>query len=439
MITITKEWLMEHWPELERGQPVPVRLSAWDEGDAFTLASLGQLPSPITVEGRVVLGYVEAPDAPVLVRLEPARSGMLPTGGLGFEGPNGARYIVTGQTVVSGVAVPIDVSVVEAGREVGSRRFPMLETDVLSEASVLIVGLGTGGAYVAVELAKCGVGEFVLVDSDRIDVGNVSRHLAGVSHAGRRKVFVVRDLIREANPLARVEAHPIAATPNSEQVIRRLIDKVQLVVCATDTRSSKLFINRLSTALSRVAIYGGAFSRAHGGQVLRVRPGRSPCYQCFVLAMPEEEADREISSDEEAQLLAYSDRPVAPEPGLSLDVAPISHMVAKLALQELLQGKESALRVLDRDFSAPWYLWVNRPEKDTPYHDWPPLSEAVDEMTILRWYGVDFDREAGCPACGDFDRASRQAFGLPDGELPSIEHRPAPLQGQNTVGNAEGS
>jgi len=45
-----------------------------------------------------------------------------------------------------------------------------------------------------------------------------------------------------------------------------------------------------------VAIYGGAFRRAYGGQVLRVRPRHSPCHECFIDAMPEESADLEIST-----------------------------------------------------------------------------------------------------------------------------------------------
>ena len=63
--------------------------------------------------------------------------------------------------------------------------------------------------------------------------------------------------------------------------------------------------------------------------------------------------------------IAYSDQPVAIEPGLSLDVLPIANMVAKLALLELLADRDSSLNILKRDFEAPWYLWLNRPEPGT--------------------------------------------------------------------------
>jgi hypothetical protein len=137
--------------------------------------------------------------------------------------------------------------------------------------------------------------------------------------------------------------------------------------------------------------------------------------------MPEEAADVEIASAEAAETVAYSDRPVAIEPGLSLDVLPIATFLAKLALNELLVGKTSALTALDRDYDAPWYLWLNRPETGTPYAAFPPLSESMDEMTINRWYGVYFERDAACPACGDFVGTIANAYGvaLDSIELPS--------------------
>jgi hypothetical protein len=131
--------------------------------------------------------------------------------------------------------------------------------------------------------------------------------------------------------------------------------------------------------------------------------------------MPEREADREISSQENADSIAYSDMPVLIEPGLSMDVAPIAIMVSKLALQELIVGKESSLHMLDKDFEAGWYFWVNRPEPDTDYSSLPPLCESSNDITILRWYGVHLEKDAGCPTCGEFEKAIREKYGLEPG------------------------
>ena len=115
-----------------------------------------------------------------------------------------------------------------------------------------------------------------------------------------------------------------------------------------------------------VAVYGGAYRRAYGGQILRVRPRQSPCHQCFVAMMPDAASDLEVSSTSDADDIAYSDRPVAVEPGLSLDVLPIANMLTKLALLELLADKPTSLSILNRDYAAPWYRWLNRPEPALP-------------------------------------------------------------------------
>jgi hypothetical protein len=105
---------------------------------------------------------------------------------------------------------------------------------------------------------------------------------------------------------------------------------------------------------------------------------------------------------------------------LSLDVLPIANMLTKLALLELLADKQSSLSILKADFSAPWYLWLNRPEPGTQYADWPPLSESSDEMTINRWYGIDLARDPDCPACGDFLSTIAASYGLDLEALPAL-------------------
>jgi hypothetical protein len=139
--------------------------------------------------------------------------------------------------------------------------------------------------------------------------------------------------------------------------------------------------------------------------------------------MPDEATDVEVSTESDADAIAYSDRPVAVEPGLSLDILPIANLVAKLALLELLVSEKSALNILQKDFDAPWYLWLNRPEPGTQYASWPALSESSDEMTIHRWYGVYLDRDPECSACGEFLSALASHYGV---DLALVGDLPAP-------------
>lgn len=423
-ITLSAQWLQAQWFRIARDGAAFVRFSSWDGGDAFTQCDLGAQPAPNIVEAAVLLDDSAATEneAQLRVVLTKVDASTNPDPST-FIAPDGSVHRALGWRQVNGNYEPITTTFVDVQPTLAMRRVGLLETSVLSNMSVLCIGLGTGGAHATIELAKCGVGRFILVDPDRLSVGNVVRHPGGVSQVGRLKVNVVRDLIFEKNPDAQVSAHPVAVTPENVETIKLHIDQANVVICGTDNRPSKLLINRLCIEANTVAVYGGAFRRAYGGQVLRVRPRQSPCHQCFISAMPEHATDVEISSASDAQAIAYSDRPVDIEPGLSLDVLPIVNLLTKLALLELLMDKPTSLSILKRDYDAPWYLWLNRPEPGTQYASLPPLSESSDEMTINRWYGIYFDRDPGCPACGDFVSATATAYGLDFesiGALPSL-------------------
>ena len=424
VVTLSCQTLQAQWSRLERDGILQVSLRSWDDGDALTDADLGRQIAPTTVTGAVLLDKCTAAADGVAVRVlltkvDAPQHSKAST----IVAPDGQTYQATAWRETNGDRHVLTPALVDVQPELTTRRVGLLETSVLRDASVLCVGLGTGGAHAAIELAKCGVGRLALVDPDRLTVGNVVRHVGGVSHAGRLKVNVVRDFVLEKNPGAQVSVHPLSVDADSLDIIAQLVEQADVVLCGTDNRPSKLLLNRLCIDAGVVAVYGGAFRRAYGGQVLRVLPRQSPCHQCFISAMPEEAADVEVSSAADAEAVAYSDVPVAVEPGLSLDVVPIANLLAKLALLELLAGRQTSLDVLKRDFDAPWYLWLNRPEPGTQYVSWPPLSESTDEMTIHRWYGVYFDREPGCAACGDFVAATTSAYGVdlnPAGELPPL-------------------
>jgi len=419
IVTLSSEWLREKWPDLKTAGFLPVRFSSWDDGDALIQAELCIQASPATVRGILLLGQHENKEAAQLgILLEP--TDIQATAQDVFVSPEGAAY--RGQIVNYGQQHLHSADIVFADIEpqLALRRTGILETTILKDKVVLCVGLGTGGAHVAIELAKCGVGRFLLVDRDRLSVGNVVRHPGGISQVGRFKVHVVRDLILEKNPKAHVEIYSVDVGFANRDLIGELVRTADIVICGTDNRQSKLLINDLCITANTTAIYGGAFRRAYGGQILRVRPKRSPCHQCFVAAMPDEASDVEISSTTDASEIAYSDQPVAIEPGLSLDVLPIANMLAKLALLELVADKSSTLNTLRRDFDAPWYLWLNRPEPGTQYAGMPPLSESCDEMTIHRWYGIYFDRDDACPVCGDFIASLAASYGLDPSLLPAL-------------------
>lgn len=307
-----------------------------------------------------------------------------------------------GFVLVEGKLVERLVQVVPLREELFSRTKGLFETDVLADKTVFIGGVGSGAAPIAMELVKLGILNHIWMDDDRVEVGNVGRHVLGLSDVGRLKTKAMRERALDKNPFAEVVTSEERIGWQTKDLVREFVRKSDLVVCGVDDHEARVVLNRVCVAEKKPLIVAAAFRRAYGGQVLFVLPGQTPCYQCFLQMLPEKARDQEVSSQATADRLAYSDRPVEIEPGLSSDIAPISQMVVKLAIQHLLKGAPTTLRTLDEDLVAPWYLWLNRRERETEYEHLEPLEFNVDGMHVLRWYGIDLPRDPTCACCGDF-------------------------------------
>ncbi len=230
VITVSSEWLREKWPELNRAGILPVAFSSWDDGDALTQSELCVQASPITVLGTFLLDQYQAESSQglaILLERTEASSSKPDV----FVSPEGTRY--RGQIVqpAQPSCQPSDIVFADVEPQLALRRSGILETTILQDKTVLCIGLGTGGAHVVVELAKCGVGRFLLVDRDRLSVGNVVRHPGGISQVGRLKVNVVRDLILEKNPNAKIEAHALEVGFGNKDLISELVRASDIVIC----------------------------------------------------------------------------------------------------------------------------------------------------------------------------------------------------------------
>ena len=111
----------------------------------------------------------------------------------------------------------------------------------LKKAKVAIFGIGGVGGYVAEALARSGVGSFVLVDSDKVDVTNINRQIIALnSTVGKLKVDVMKDRISDINAGASVEARACFYLPENAEEFD--FSEYSYVVDAVDTVSAKLSI-----------------------------------------------------------------------------------------------------------------------------------------------------------------------------------------------------
>lgn len=112
----------------------------------------------------------------------------------------------------------------------------------LAASHVILFGLGGVGSYTAECLARSGIGELTLVDSDTVSLSNINRQLEALtSTVGLPKAEAVAARIREINPAAVL--HPMQATYDAAhrdlffpQGCRYdyIVDAIDLVSCKLD-------------------------------------------------------------------------------------------------------------------------------------------------------------------------------------------------------------
>jgi molybdopterin/thiamine biosynthesis adenylyltransferase len=294
-----------------------------------------------------------------------------------------------------------ECTLIPAENALFERNRGLLELGTLAQKKVLIVGLGSFGGSVAVELAKAGVGGFSLWDPDRMELGNLARHVCGLNDLGRHKTRAVRDLILQKNPYARVETFELDVNSN-RNLLWNAAASADLIFALTDENRSRFLLNELGLSLKKTVLFGRAITRAVGGDVFRLRPGAGPCLSCLfeqqVMNTPEEISGQRQAQRDAPAYMTRDQIAATIQPGLSIDIAPMIQLLVKLGILDLGGYSAPVSATLAEDLNAPFYIWANR--RELIYENWPALKTFFNRNSILRWYGVRVEPKADCLNCG---------------------------------------
>ena len=109
----------------------------------------------------------------------------------------------------------------------------------LINAKVMVFGVGGVGSYVVEALARSGVGEIILFDSDNVTESNINRQIiATCDTIGLAKVDVAKDRILSINPNAKVVANKVFV---DKEVVDALdFSGVDYIVDAIDNVTAKI-------------------------------------------------------------------------------------------------------------------------------------------------------------------------------------------------------
>ena len=108
----------------------------------------------------------------------------------------------------------------------------------LKDSKVAIFGLGGVGSYVLEACVRAGIGNFILVDKDEVDITNLNRQIIATRKTiGKPKVEVAKERILEINPEANVEIYKEFFMPETKGLLDESID---YIVDAVDTVTAKI-------------------------------------------------------------------------------------------------------------------------------------------------------------------------------------------------------
>jgi molybdopterin/thiamine biosynthesis adenylyltransferase/rhodanese-related sulfurtransferase len=167
----------------------------------------------------------------------------------------------------------------------------------LTQARVLVVGLGGLGSPVMQYLAGAGVGYLGLIDADVLDASNLHRQpIYGLADVGKPKAELARAAIAAINPAVQVETH--AARFNADNALD-LVRRHDVVVDCSDNFRTKYLINDAAVLAQKPAVFASVYQ--YEGQLQVYKP--DPKHACLRCLWPDAIADGVVGNCAEAGVL----------------------------------------------------------------------------------------------------------------------------------------
>jgi molybdopterin/thiamine biosynthesis adenylyltransferase len=156
----------------------------------------------------------------------------------------------------------------------------------LEAAKVVLLGAGSLGSKVAVELAKASCGAIVLIDHDDYEAGNAVRHELAPLDAGESKVEALARHLERIGPFTKVSGFcfQVGQSPPSAEILAEIAG-ADLVVETTGSRAVGRLCQRYCRISGTLLLCASLTRGARGGDMVLLGPDK--CLDCFLLAQQE--------------------------------------------------------------------------------------------------------------------------------------------------------
>jgi molybdopterin/thiamine biosynthesis adenylyltransferase len=158
----------------------------------------------------------------------------------------------------------------------------------ISEAVVMVVGVGALGCVIADQMVRAGVGTVRLVDRDVVELTNLQRQTLFTeadAAAGTLKVDAAASRLRAVNSAIAIE--PRAADVTSDN-ITKLAAGTTLLIDGTDNFETRYLLNDYAVKHGLPLVYGGALGTRAMAMICNAtgQDSRGPCLRCVFPTPP---------------------------------------------------------------------------------------------------------------------------------------------------------
>lgn len=192
------------------------------------------------------------------------------------------NHIKVEASVTSIIKEPLTQETYTLKLDVFSRNTGILESDIMLTKGAVFIGCGSVGSLFALELARAGVGRFMLVDSDILGYHNICRHQCGIFDVGRYKTDAMRDRILQINPYAEVITYNMRIQEVPLNDLMNFCDSNTIVVGGADNREGDLYANGIAQQVGMPFMSIGCWERAFAGEIFYCLPTGMPTYKDFM-------------------------------------------------------------------------------------------------------------------------------------------------------------
>ena len=128
-----------------------------------------------------------------------------------------------------------------------TRCYPLLgekAVEKYKKSHICIFGIGGVGGFVCEALARCGIGEFTIVDMDIVNETNINRQIIALnSTINKKKVDVMKTRLLDINPNIKVNSYDIKV--DSDTINQFDFSEFDYVVdCVDDVKAKLLIISK---------------------------------------------------------------------------------------------------------------------------------------------------------------------------------------------------